>query len=807
MQLNRFCLGVGLVSAASLSMSLLFTRIFSVTMYYHFAFLLVSLALLGIAVAGVAIYLLPKTFTDERLAWQSGLFALLMAPLGLAALSTAVSNPLSVDLSSENTTKLLKLYFSTALPFFASGFAISLAISAAKEHIGRVYAFDLIGAALGCIAIVPLVPELGGQASIVVVCGMAALGGGVLALSSKATSGMRSIVGFGGVATAIVLSGYALFGNPGTQAFALAKNPSKFLGACDVEFEKWNSFSRVTVCPGDTDHKWLGIDADAATRMYSGEIAKDGYVAPKRFSETLVAGLVYALKKEGPSVIIGPGGGPDVISALRNGVPRIIGVEVNPIIADSIMRGAYVKWNGDLYRQPSINVVVDDGRSFIRRAPEQFASIQATLVDTWAASAAGAFTLSENNLYTADAFEDYLGHLKPNGVLSMTRWAGDEFIRLLGLGREALRRRGVPEAEQPSHFYIGADNRMSTMLLKPTPFTAEEIAILDAEIAASQLNTLYSATRPQGPWPELNRFMSMSADEYFSARYNDPQNPMDLRPVTDARPFFFYNVRGGDFVSLLFNLGQLDQRADKRNNLGLVILQIVLLVSTALTLLLVVLPLFIFRREALASQRAEKLKVLGYFLCLGMGFILVELGLMQRFILFLGHPVYALAVVLATLLGSSGVGSALSPRLLEKFGLHGAVRRTIIALGALLLIYAVGLGPLFGVLLGLPLAARIIACVVLVGALGTLMGICLPLGVRAAVSLGADMVPWGWGLNGATSVVGSTLSLIISMHFGFTATLLCGLGAYVVGALLLGRPGTASPNSANEAKAALPTAA
>ncbi|MHB8879050.1 MAG: spermidine synthase family protein [Myxococcaceae bacterium] len=797
MKSRLFCFGVALTSGASLALSLLFTRIFSVTMYYHFAFLLVSMALLGIAVSGVVVFLLPKVFRDERLARLAGGFAVLMAPLAVVALSVAVENPMSVDLQGDNVNRLIKLYIATALPFLASGFAISLAIAGAKQMIGKVYAYDLIGAALGCVLIVPLISAVGGQAAVVVAGAVAAAGGVLLALSSeKKTPFSQGVVALGAVA-AVGLLFFATVSMQSAPFFKIAQG-TKFLNESTVEFERWNSFSRVTVSAGEADHKWIHIDADAATRMYSGEIAKGGYEAPRRFSEARVAGVVYSLRNEGPALIIGPGGGPDLISALRAGVPKVTGVEVNPIIADTIMRGQYQGFNGDLYRNPKVQVVVDDGRSYVSRSEESYSSIQATLVDTWAASSAGAFTLSENNLYTVEAFGDYLSHLQPDGVVSMTRWYGAppiEFLRLMGLGREALNRRGVAEAEHPRYFFVAADNRMATMLLKRQPYTQDEVAKLVAECNASGLRVMYSPFRNPGEDPNLVNYLGMASAEYYA------KLPFDITPTSDNRPFFFYTVKGSDYASLLSRLGNME-----RNNLGLVILQVVLLISQALTLLLVVLPLLVFRRDVLREQRAGKLRTMGYFLCLGFGFILVELGLMQRFILFLGHPIYALAVVLATLLGASGVGSALSPRIEAKFGITGGVRRVVMVLSAVLILYMLGLGPVFTALLGLPITVRVMISAVLVAVLGVLMGTLLPLGVRAATGYGAEVVPWAWGLNGATSVVGSTLAVVLSMQFGFSVTLLSGVLAYALGTVVLGSAAKAAAPStsatAGSAKAA-----
>jgi len=296
--------------------------------------------------------------------------------------------------------------------------------------------------------------------------------------------------------------------------------------------------------------------------------------------------------------------------------------------------------------------------------------------------------------------------------------------------------------------------------------------------ATDRLRLLYLPGEPvSGEDSLLAGFLRAPSAADFLARL-----PYDATPTIDDRPFFFYTMRPGDLAGVL---GQLDTL--ERNNLGLAILLILLLVSAALTLLFVVLPLLLFRRDALRERRREKLRVLGFFLCLGLGFILVEIGFMQSFVLFLGHPIYALAVVLATLLAASGTGSALSGRIGRAWGPRGLVRRAIGVLAVLMVIYALGLEPLFHALLGWPIGARIALSVVLVALPGLLMGALLPSGVRTANALGPEVVPWAWGLNGATSVMGSILAITVSMNFGFTSTLFAGIAAYLVGLVALPR--------------------
>jgi spermidine synthase len=783
MRWRLFPVAVGLASFSTIALELMLTRIFSVTMYYHFAFMVISIAMLGLSVSGVAIYLLPNFFRDRRAPALASLFMLLFAVLCVWTLRTALANPISLANWRANIGTLAFLYLTAGLTLLSSGFAISLAIASAKERIGMVYAYDLIGAALGCVFVIPTVSAFGAPGAILLCAAVGAISAVLFALSAGDTASVRTRGGL--AAAALVVAGVLLFLAPGENSahrFGVARNPEKFLGNRAVEFEKWNSFSQITVTPAQADHKWIFIDADAATRLWSGEIARQGYEAPRRFGEVRVASLVYAIRHERPALIIGPGGGTDVISALKHGVPRVVGVEVNPIIVEEVVRGKYAGFNGDLYRDPRVHVVVDEGRSYIRRSGEMYGSIQATLVDTWAASSSGAFTLSENNIYTVQAFEEFLAHLAPGGILAVTRWYDPgnpkEFLRLVALGREALERRGVPPAQVYQHFVLATDGeRRGTLLLNRDSFTKVDLDALADKAVEGRLRLLFTPEPAKHPFagdPFIDSYLRAPDGAAFLAR-----QPYDASPTSDDRPFFFYTLRRGEVLSILGNLGALDLR-----NLGVAILLMLLILSAALTLVLVVAPLLIFERHSLREDRSRKLRVLGYFLCLGLGFILVEIGFMQRFVLFLGHPMYALAVILASLLAASGAGSALSAWGTARYGMAGYVRRVVGLLAVVLAVYALVLTPLFHALLGIPLVVRILIAVVLVSGPGLLMGALLPTGVRVANEMGRGTVAWGWGLNGAASVVGSILAMALSMNLGFTVSLLAGIAVYVLGMTL-----------------------
>ena len=790
MRWRLFSFAVGLASFSTIALELTLTRIFSVTMYYHFAFMVVSIAMLGLSISGVAIYLFPNFFRERRSPITAAAFMLLFAGLTLVALRTALASPISLNQWHENIGRLTGLYVAAGLALLASGFAISLAIAGARDRIGQIYAFDLIGAALGCVAVVPAIPLLSGPGAVVGCAAIAGLSAALFAFSAGGESGHKVQVGLGALG-ALTFVGLIVVAatEESEHRFGVARNPSKFLGNRPVLFEKWNAFSQITVAPaGGDDHRWIFIDADAATRLWSGSIAKDGYQAPRRYGEVRVAALVYAIRNDRTALIIGPGGGTDVISALSHGVPKVVGVEVNPIIVDDIVKGEYSEFSGDLYSDPRVEVVVDEGRSYIRRSDELYGSIQATLVDTWAASSSGAFTLSENNIYTVEAFREFFDHLAPGGIVAVTRWYDahhpKEFLRLVALAREALERRGVTPAEVYRHFVLATDGeRRGTLLVNRDPYTKEDLQRLADQAQAGNLRLLFAPERPDGPQAGAGDKNLAFEDQLLTGFLRAPKaEPFlsrlayDASPTTDNRPFFFYNLRLGDLGSILGRLG-----AVEINNLGVAILLFLLLLSVGLTIVFVLLPLLLFERKALRTQRAQKLKVLTYFLTLGLGFILVELGFMQTFVLFLGHPIYALAVVLAGLLLASGLGSAFSGWGARRFGLRGYVRRTIVALAAVLVVYAVALTPLFQLMLGLPIAARVTVALILVFVPGLLMGALLPSGVRVASQLGRGTVAWAWGLNGAASVVGSILAVILSMNFGFMVALFVGIAVYGAG--------------------------
>ena len=470
----RALVGVGAIAGAILMIELALTRIFSVTMYYHFAFLAISIALFGFSASGVYVYVMRRTFDRRSTASLLTLHSLLFAAATVLALAALVRIRVGLNYSHENLIKMIAIYTLAALPFFSGGAVISLAITRLRKQVNVVYGADLIGAAVGCLLLLPLLNRFGAPGVVLLA---AVLGGAAALLFSPARTIARTaaIAALAvGIPGGLQLMGSAPFDVSNTKGHA----------EDTVLFAKWNSFSRVAVYDrshGDwslsslykgekPETRFMDIDSAASTPI----VRFDGDLSKVEYLKYELTGLAFHMMKRSvafTTLVIGPGGGRDLLTALVFGAGRVDGVEVNPIIANDVMLGKFRDFSGSIYQNPRVHVVVDDGRSYIRRSDERYDVIQASLVDTWAATAAGAYTLTENTLYTKEAFEDYYDHLTERGVLTITRWVFDG-LRLVSLAQAACESRGCSAAD---HMAIVQQDRVATFLLKKTAFTTEDV--------------------------------------------------------------------------------------------------------------------------------------------------------------------------------------------------------------------------------------------------------------------------------------------------------------------------------------------
>jgi hypothetical protein len=475
------------------------------------------------------------------------------------------------------------------------------------------------------------------------------------------------------------------------------------------------------------------------------------------------------------------------------GARHVDGVEINPIIANDVMRDRFHDFSGGIYTHPRVRIVIDDGRSFVRRTPDRYDVIQASLVDTWAATAAGAYTLTENTLYTVEAFGDYLDHLNDSGVLTITRWVFDG-LRLVSLAQEACARRGWDAAPR---LVIVQYDRVVTVLLKKTPFTPDEIARLRAAADRLEFRVLY-APAPEGQPNTIDLAETDWADgtepvDYARLvlapdrwKFYDGYG-QDIRPTTDDRPFFFHTTKLEHQFQVAFGRSMLFGN-------GLSALLTLMAISAALVVMFVLGPLAIDLTRGRASttgaeagpQRLARrwFAWLAYFGALGAGFMLIEVSLLQRFVLLLGHPVYSLTVTLFALLLGTGVGAAWSRRLNEAT-LQRSAAVALAAIAALAVVAVVTVAPLVSWAIPFSRGARIAIAVATLVPIGLVLGIPMPAGIRLLNSRAPHMVTWAWGMNGALSVVGATLAIFIAMNWGFSVTFLAASATYLIGLIAI----------------------
>jgi len=765
--------GLGLTSFAALLLELALTRLFSVVLFYHFAFLAISIALLGLGAGGVFAYLLKRRLARLPTRILAARLCTVNAVLVLAVLEVVLHVPVALTVTGKNFLHLSILYLAAAVPFFLTGLLFSAVFARETWRVPRLYGADLSGGALACLAVVPLLNWIGGPNTILAAAVMMAVAAVVWSVSSRARVAAAALA-----AAFIVL----IAANHSNRLIDVVYAKGKFRDPAWVEFARWNALSRVEV-DRQGQAKAIVIDADASTYIMNCDLAHWHDTDWEGDLMSAPPALANVLRPHGEFAIIGPGGGVDVLRAVANGSPSVTGIEINPIIANTIMRGRYADYAQHLYERPEVHIHVTDGRSYLRSTPQQFDVVQMTLVDTWASTAAGAFALSENNLYTVEAFREYFEHLKPDGMVAITRWEfrqPREALRVVAVAMEALHGLGV--ANPARNFIVASQGALDedgipvVVLAKKTAFTAEEESAVQAHFDDyDELHPLYLPTEPgHSPFADL----IASNDPYrFAQGY-----AYNVAPVSDNAPFFFFTLKVGQV------LGQQGLRngIDWKVNLGVLVLLLVLVISLAAVLGFLILPL------ALQGGRHSPLPLL-YFVAVGLGYILVEIAFIQRFVLFLGHPTYALTVVIFLLMLSSGAGSLVSRRWLP---------RTELAWMPLLLVIIALVAHVFllphalAAWVGLRFVYRLVISGLLLVPLGFVMGMPFPTGLRALaagpvvdVPSGAtaadNAVEWAWAMNAAASVLGSVLAMVIAIQFGLNVTLACGVAAYLLALLLL----------------------
>ncbi len=756
--------GVFLIALATLIWEILLTRIFSATMYYHFAFMSISLAMLGFGCSGVIVFLFPKFFSREKCSDQLTLYSSVFAITIVTAILVYLQVDREITPSLRSFVDLLMIFSFIFLPYLFSGLTITLALRHETKNITTLYCYDLVGAGLGCVAVIGLLFIYDGISLVLLTAFLSALSS--IVFGTNCNSGFLKKFG---LVCAVLLLGLFVCNAHMYRFLKIKYVQGK--PQTNIVFEEWNPINRVTVEPREYFGRKameIGYDSTAYATIHS----FDGDRSAASFFNKYPHSFYYQVRKNADVLIIGVGGGQDVLNAYLNGHTSITGIEINPTIA-YLNTNVYADFNGNLFSKPEVEIIIDEGRNFVRHTKDTYDIIHLPNVDSGVASSSGAFTFVENTLYTVEAFRDYYHRLKDDGVLWISRWRTPqktyflENLRILTGAVLMLEREGI---KNPADHIVMLEEkyrpfwRQGYFFMKKTPFTASDISDIDSLRKKMDLDWLVNPMERIDN--TLNSYIYSTDREAFLAAL-----PFRTDPNTDDCPFFFNFLKPKHYFWKL-------PVEFTHNKYPVFIFKSLFVIVLFMVIVTIILPLVFFKRSLPESGPVRfRSGYIVYFCCLGLGFMLVEIPLIQKFILFLGQPLYAIAVILSTLLVFSGIGSLLSGRFATPDVL-GRLRSIMITLCVLLLIYMFALSGIFDMFLGTGSAVRFIISILLIAPLGLLMGTAFPLGIRLLERDCVSMVPWMWAVNGACSVMGSIIAWGMSLNFGYNATILVSTCVY-----------------------------
>lgn len=770
--------GLCLTMLATLLLEIIDSRLLSVVTWYHLSFVAISVAMLGASAGAVAVFVSPARFpaddSPRRLAMWAGRFAAALPISHL--LSLVIPMPSGQTWTAMDVVVLALALAIVATPFALGGVVTTLALTRTRAPIGRLYAADLFGAALGCLSAVALLDATNLSAAAFAASAIAALG----ALAFRRAAGMSSGLA---VPLTLALALVAMAANVSTEPIRVLYPKNRLAWSQPVLRSMWNSHAHIlaflpSLGPafywggGDgaeqfqNNQAFVVVDGEAGTPMTEW----DGNPASLDWVSYDVTALPYHLRQAGKVGIVGVGGGRDILSAIWSGSRSITAVEINNNVLALLT--SHARRFTKIADHPGVALVHDEGRAYLTRTADRFDVLQMSLVDTWAATGAGAFTLSENGLYTREAWHVFLDRLTPTGIISVSRWfspgQASETSRLIALAVGALIDRG---ARTPlGHLALVSRHNVATLIVSPTLLSGDDLDRIDA-VSKARGFTVLASSRTAIADARLRAILSSGSNADLRAAVADPI--FDYQPPTDARPFFFNMVRPAAWLSTLAAPGGGVIAGNLRATGTLVA---IFIVSIAFVAGAIVLPLLVRGRPALpASSLAAGLT---YFTTIGAAFMCAQVAFLQRFSVLLGHPTYALVVVLFSMILFAGLGSLFSERLTGADGRRFAPCTWILAAG--LALTAMSIADLCVVAVAWPTGARIAVVLAVIGPLSVLMGVCFPHGAGLIRSREETALAWMWGANGAAGVVASIGAVMISMTLDIEANLWVAAAAYAV---------------------------
>ena len=725
--MKRNYAGIFLISAATLLLEISLTRVFSVLFFHHFAFLIISTSLFGFGFSGIFLFFKKS---ERDLSSRLSVAALLCAiSIGLAYKLILILPYGFRDVLGEPilVVRVILYYALLAVPFFFSGYVIGLILSSFAEQAGKYYSFDLAGAAAGCLAVLWLVPLLGASGSVLMASVLAAFSAVVFWPQAKLLRWLAVLCS----ASALFFSLNAdkHFSLPWSKIFFEKHGNFYMAPKRQVEFSAWSPVSRIDILVTPPS-RLIYLDGGSNVSFLLPFSGDQEYPKPRRTHRA----VPYLISPRGKVCIIGPGGGEDVLTALSHRAESITAVEMDPLIVQ-IVQGRYRDFIGDIFNHPSVKLLNDEGRSFLRRSQEQFDLIQTVHNCSPMAFASGAFNLTESYLFTVEAFREYWAHLREGGIFAIHRTA---ILRAASVASLALQQEGITD---PENYVIVTSRRgegETGFYLKRGRINEKELRNLAEIQRGLKLQILYAPLpafqKDDNAYynllvPSLRRKLIREAD-------------LILEAPTDNWPFFDHYQRLFSFQKSSTILGE-EIKTEYRNWGDLALFS---LVGEALLLssLFILVPLIRYRRLQASFSRWA---ILAYFGALGVGFILIEISLIQKHILFLGQPVYSISSVLFSLLLSAGIGSLFFQIRFREGRERAWVKLLAFCIPVVVLLELLLVPLLFHQFLGAEKWTRFLLSGLFLMPMGFILGMPFPLGIRILSVKAPEAIPWAWGLN------------------------------------------------------------
>jgi spermidine synthase len=795
-------IAIALLSACVLAYEVLLTRLFSIVLWHHFAYMIISAAMLGYGASGTALTLLK-----DKVASRVGI-AFVTATAGMAVLMPTAFlltqqipfNPLELLWDNTQLTGLLTIYLLMMAPFFCGGLGIGMVMWHFASQAGRIYACDILGAGIGSLGVIVVLFLLPPHKVLAVVTALAFLATAVAIFEMKMKRKWMGV--FLGLALFIaVLPATWLKGVP--SSYKDLSQTLNIMGARLID-ERSSPLGQVSVvespripfrhAPGmslnamDEPPPQLGVFVDGNGPSVLTQF--DGNLAPLAYLDQLTSALPYHVLKPSnkpPRVLVlGAGPGSDVLQALYHSAATVDAIELDQNVIDLVER-RFRQFAGDLYRRPDVHVHEAEARGFANTTTDRYDVVQVALLDSFGVASAGLYGLSESYLYTVEALQTYLSRLAPGGILAITRWLSlppRDALKLFATAVIALEKDGVPNPAARLVMIRGW--KTVTVLVKNSDFTPVEIEAVKEFCRKRSFDVTYY---PGMPADEANRYNLLAQPYFFqgATALLGPQRQdfidrykFYIEPATDDRPYFFRFFKWSAAAELL--------ALREQGGMPLLDWSYPLLVATLIqafiaSILLILAPLAVSRaRRALPSA-----PVALYFLAIGLAFMFMEIAFIQKFVLFLAHPLYAVAVVLCAFLVFAAAGSWLTAR--WQNGKMGGryLTAAIITMGLISVTYLMILPGVFKALIHLPDITKIAISIALIAPLAICMGMPFPTGTMRLADTARDSVPWAWAINGFASVVGAVLATLLAIHLGFAAVIILAVLIYAFAAAALRR--------------------